>query len=81
MFLSEPRFEGLPAIFEGPGFAGKQVEPEDIAAMSGSSERGLAARGVRADDRRVAALRYERPGSPGPNREQETSDPPPPVQR
>ena len=25
-FLSEPRFEGLPAIFEGPGAAGKAVE-------------------------------------------------------
>ena len=25
-FLSEPRFEGLPCIFEGPGAAGKGVE-------------------------------------------------------
>ena len=50
VFLSEPRFEGLPAIFEGPGFAGKQVEPEDIAAMSGLRARGLAARGVQVED-------------------------------
>jgi deoxyribonuclease-4 len=29
-FLSEPRFEGLPCIFEGPGAAGKAVERPDI---------------------------------------------------
>jgi deoxyribonuclease-4 len=44
-FLSEPRFEGLPCIFEGPGRAGKQVEPEDIANAFALRERGLAARG------------------------------------
>jgi deoxyribonuclease-4 len=43
-FLSEPRFEGLPAIFEGPGVGGKQVEPEDIRIMRGLREAGLAAR-------------------------------------
>jgi deoxyribonuclease-4 len=45
VFLSEPRFDGLPAIFEGPGFAGKQVEPEDIQAMAELRIRGLTARG------------------------------------
>ncbi len=44
VFLSEPRFEGLPAIFEGPGFAGKQAEAEDVRAMLDLRERGLAAR-------------------------------------
>jgi deoxyribonuclease-4 len=44
-FLSEPRFDGLPAIFEGPGVKGKQVEPEDIENMIGLRERGLNARG------------------------------------
>ena len=44
-FLSEPAFDGLPAVFEGPGFAGKQAEVEDIRVMRGLRERGLAARG------------------------------------
>lgn len=44
-FLSEPRFEGLPCIFEGPGRAGKQVEAEDVAWMRKLRERGLEARG------------------------------------
>jgi deoxyribonuclease-4 len=44
VFLSEPRFEGLPAIFEGPGFGGKQAEPEDVRVMRELRERGLAAR-------------------------------------
>jgi deoxyribonuclease-4 len=39
-FLSEPRFEGLPCIFEGPGRAGKQVEPEDVAWMRELRQRG-----------------------------------------
>jgi deoxyribonuclease-4 len=43
-FLSEPRFQGLPAIFEGPGFKGKNVEPEDIDNMIALRERGLKAR-------------------------------------
>jgi deoxyribonuclease-4 len=46
VFLSEPRFEGLPAIFEGPGFAGKQAELEDIQTMGELRVRGLTARGV-----------------------------------
>jgi deoxyribonuclease-4 len=42
-FLSEPRFEGLPVIFEGPGREGKQVEPVDVAYMYDLRSRGLAA--------------------------------------
>jgi deoxyribonuclease-4 len=44
-FLSEPRFDGLPAIFEGPGFTGKAVELKDIENMRALRERGLKARG------------------------------------
>jgi len=43
-FLSEPRFEGLPCVFEGPGRAGKQVQPEDVAWMRQLRDRGLKAR-------------------------------------
>ena len=43
-FLSEPRFDGLPVIFEGPGHAGKAVEREDIENAIALRERGLAAR-------------------------------------
>jgi deoxyribonuclease IV len=44
-FLSEPRFDGLACIFEGPGASGKQVEAEDIANAFALRERGLKARG------------------------------------
>ena len=44
-FLSEPRFEGLPCIFEGPGVAGKEAMPEDIASAWALRSFGLAARG------------------------------------
>lgn len=44
VFLSEPRFEGLPVIFEGPGFGGKQAEREDVEAMTRLRREGLAAR-------------------------------------
>jgi deoxyribonuclease-4 len=44
-FLSEPRFDGLPCIFEGPGAAGKQVEASDMLAAFALREEGLAARG------------------------------------
>jgi deoxyribonuclease-4 len=44
VFLSEPRFEGLPAIFEGPGFGGKQAEKPDVDAMLSLRERGLGSR-------------------------------------
>jgi deoxyribonuclease-4 len=41
-FLSEPRFEGLPMIFEGPGREGKNVEPVDMAWAHDLRSRGLA---------------------------------------
>jgi deoxyribonuclease-4 len=44
VFLSEPGFEALPAIFEGPGMAGKQVELGDIRLMHELRAEGLAAR-------------------------------------
>jgi deoxyribonuclease-4 len=43
-FLSEPRFEGLPCVFEGPGATGKAVEREDIENALALRKRGLAAR-------------------------------------
>ena len=43
-FLSEPRFEGLPCIFEGPGVAGKEALAEDIATAWALRSLGLAAR-------------------------------------
>lgn len=44
-FLSEPRFEGLPMIFEGPGVEGKGVVARDIAIAHELRDEGLAARG------------------------------------
>jgi deoxyribonuclease IV len=41
-FLSEPRFEGLPVIFEGPGRSGKEIEPVDMAWAFDLRSRGLA---------------------------------------
>jgi deoxyribonuclease-4 len=46
-FLSEPRFEGLPAIFEGPGVEGKAPAKVDMDRM-----RRLRANGLRARKRR-----------------------------
>ena len=46
VFLSEPLFEGLPAVFEGPGFEGKAVALADIHRMAELREHGLAARGI-----------------------------------
>jgi deoxyribonuclease-4 len=43
-FLSEPLFEGLPAIFEGPGVAGKAPTAEDIAVARELRNKGLRAR-------------------------------------
>jgi deoxyribonuclease-4 len=43
-FLSEPRFEGLPCVLEGPGHTGKAVDRKDIAAAVALREEGLAAR-------------------------------------
>jgi len=43
-FLSEPRFEGLPVIFEGPGRSGKDIDPVDMAWAYVLRSRGLAER-------------------------------------
>src|SRR3954452_2923509 len=45
VFLSEPRFEDLPVIYEGPGTAGKQVELEDMRILGKLRKRGLKSRG------------------------------------
>jgi deoxyribonuclease-4 len=39
-FLSEPAFEGLPALFEGPGLAGHNVELEDVQRVRELCEEG-----------------------------------------
>jgi deoxyribonuclease-4 len=44
VFLSEPRFEDLPAIFEGPGVEGRQPAKADVDAMKRLRKRGLKAR-------------------------------------
>jgi deoxyribonuclease-4 len=43
-FLSEPWFEGMPVILEGPGLEGKGIIPEDIVFAGELREEGLAAR-------------------------------------
>lgn len=47
-FLSEPRFVDLPALFEGPGFAGKAAQKEDIDRMKQLRRNGLRSRARRA---------------------------------
>jgi deoxyribonuclease-4 len=47
-FLSEPRFEALPALFEGPGIEGKAPGAVDIAQMRELRKKGLARRKRRA---------------------------------
>jgi deoxyribonuclease-4 len=42
-FLSEPRFEGMPVILEGPGIDGKGIVPEDIALAREMRDEGRAA--------------------------------------
>src|SRR5918999_3795591 len=44
-FLSEPRFEGLPCVLEGPGAKGKGVDRDDMDDAYRIREEGLAARG------------------------------------
>jgi deoxyribonuclease-4 len=53
-FLSEPRFEGLPAIFEGPGIAGEAPAAEDIARMRELRKKGLARRRRRKTSKKSA---------------------------
>jgi deoxyribonuclease IV len=48
-FLSEPRFEKLPVLFEGPGKAGKAVAKEDIERMHELRRNGLRSRRRRKD--------------------------------
>lgn len=48
-FLSEPRFEGLPAIFEGPGVEGRAPAGADIKEMKKLRAAGLRARRRRRD--------------------------------
>ena len=43
-FLSEPRFEGLPALFEGPGVEGKAAGKVDVDRMNELRANGLRAR-------------------------------------
>jgi deoxyribonuclease-4 len=43
-FLSEPRFEGLACVFEGPGASGKEVDPVDMASAWRLRAEGLAGR-------------------------------------
>jgi deoxyribonuclease-4 len=46
-FLSEPRFEDLPAIFEGPGLEGKAPAAADIERARELRRNGLRARARR----------------------------------
>ena len=46
-FLSEPRFEGLPALFEGPGTSGHAPDRVDVDRMRELRRNGLRARGRR----------------------------------
>jgi deoxyribonuclease IV len=47
-FLSEPRFEGLPALFEGPGVEGKAPSKADVDKTKELRKKGLQARRRRA---------------------------------
>jgi deoxyribonuclease-4 len=48
-FLSEPRLEGLPALFEGPGSEGKDVAKVDVERMRELRRNGKRARKRRAN--------------------------------
>ena len=43
-FLSEPRFEGLPVLFEGPGVEGKAAAKVDVDRMKELRRSGLRSR-------------------------------------
>jgi deoxyribonuclease-4 len=49
-FLSEPRFEHLPAIFEGPGIEGKAPSAADVERARDLRGDGLSARGLGGPD-------------------------------
>src|SRR5829696_7815913 len=46
-FLSEPRFDGMPCVLEGPGHTGKAVDRKDIEWAFTLREEGLVARAAR----------------------------------
>jgi deoxyribonuclease-4 len=54
-FYSEPRFEGLPAIFEGPGLEGKGAGLVDMQIARKLRAQGLRARGLPVPKRRSHA--------------------------
>lgn len=43
-FLSDPAFDGLPTLFEGPGMSGKNVEVDDVRRMRTLRDQGINAR-------------------------------------
>src|SRR5947209_5147238 len=43
-FLSEPRFDGLPALLEGPGLTGKGTDAQQVALARDLRKRGLTSR-------------------------------------
>jgi deoxyribonuclease-4 len=62
-FFSEPRFEGLPAIFEGPGLEGKGAALADMRVARELREEGLRARrGGRSRRPAAAPARRRTPG-------------------
>ena len=50
-FLSEPRFEGLPCVLEGPGAKGKGVDADDIARGHGAARAGPGGAALRRGER------------------------------
>ena len=62
-FFSEPRFEGLPAIFEGPGLAGKGAGLEDMRVARRLRNAGLKARGLEPVKRRPHNRRARKPAA------------------
>ena len=54
-FLSEPRFEGMPCVLEGPGAEGKGLVPGDIEWAFELRKQGVAARKRRASRSRSSS--------------------------
>jgi deoxyribonuclease-4 len=44
-FLSEPRFEGMPCVLEGPGHKGKAIDKQDMKWAAKLRKEGQKARG------------------------------------